>query len=127
MAHDSVSVIWLGSESVCLCKGLVPWDIESLLTFVSLVTFATKESFGLLGAYGVLGLGHLIVQGIDVGWLIVGIAHVTNLANETRVAMDDVGDVAVHGVYDAQTFVESLLPESALQKPEKEKQEGDEA
>ena len=29
--------------------------------------------------------------------------------------------------FDAQTFVESLLPESALQKPEKEKQEEDEA
>ena len=29
--------------------------------------------------------------------------------------------------FDAQTFVESLLPESALQKPEEEKQEGDEA
>ena len=29
--------------------------------------------------------------------------------------------------FDAQTFVESLLPESALQKPEEEKQEEDEA
>ena len=29
--------------------------------------------------------------------------------------------------FDAQTFVESLLPESALQKPREEKQEEDEA